>query len=69
MRTDLVFINKKKRTCLIDFAMQVDDRVKVKEDEKLNLTREQKKMPQHDGDSDTNHRSLEIVSKNLEKRD
>ena len=48
-RTDLVIINKKKRTCrIVNFAVPTDYRVKLKESEKkdkyLNLARELKKL-------------------------
>ena len=47
-RSDLIIINKKKRTCkIVDFVVLVDHRIKLKESEKkdkyLNLARELKK--------------------------
>ena len=60
-------INKKKRVCLpVAFAAPVGQRVKIKENEKIDkyLVRELKKLG-HEGDSDTN--SLETVSKGLEE--
>ena len=46
-RTDLIQINKKKRTCkIVDFAVPADHRIKLKESEKkdkyFNLARELK---------------------------
>ena len=45
---DLVLINQKKRTCLVDFTMLTDHRVKIKEREKdrqiPGLVRELKKL-------------------------
>ena len=51
-RPDLVLINKKKRTChLVDFAVPVDHRVKVKESKKINkyldLVRKTEKTVEH----------------------
>ena len=48
-RPDIIIINKKKRTCrIVDFAVPVDHRIKLKESEKkdyyLDLTRELKKL-------------------------
>ena len=48
-RPDLIIINKKKRTCkIVDFAVQADHRVKLKECEKknkyLDLARELKRL-------------------------
>ena len=48
-RLDLIIINKKKRTCkIVDFAVPVDHRIKLKECEKknkyLDLSRELKKL-------------------------
>ena len=48
-RTDLIIINKKKRTCkIVDFAVPADHRIKVKECEKkdkyFDLARELKKL-------------------------
>ena len=48
-RPDLIIINKKKRTCkIVDFAVPVDNRIKLKEYEKkdkyLDLARELKKL-------------------------
>ena len=48
-RPELVLINKKKRTCyLVDFAISVDRREKIKENEKTNkhldLARELKNL-------------------------
>ena len=48
-RPNLVLINKKEITCqLVDFAVPADDRVKLKENEKMNkyldLSRELKKL-------------------------
>ena len=34
-RPDLVVINKKKKCCIVDFAIPVDDRVKIKENKKI----------------------------------
>ena len=47
-RPDLVWVNKKKRTCqIVDFAVSADHRVKLKESEKrdkyIDLARELKK--------------------------
>ena len=48
-RSDLLIINKKKRTCkIVDFAVPADNRVKLKESEKKvkyhDLARESKKL-------------------------
>ena len=48
-RTDLIIINKKERTCrIVDFAVPVDHRIKLKDCEKrdkcLDLAKELKKM-------------------------
>ena len=48
-RSDLIIINKKKRTCkIVDFAVPADHRIKLKETEKkdkyLDLARELKKL-------------------------
>ena len=48
-RSDLIIINKKKRTCkIVDFAVPADHRIKLKEYEKndkyLDLARELKKL-------------------------
>ena len=48
-RSDLIFINKKKRTCkIVEFAVPVDHRIKMKEckrkDKCLDLARELKKL-------------------------
>ena len=59
-RPYLGLVNKEKRTCqIVDFAVTVDDRVKLKESEKrykwLDLAREQKKKTMElESDSDTN---------------
>ena len=50
---------KRKGTCwIVDFAIPVDNRVKIKESEKrvkyLDLAKELKKTVEHEGDSDTN---------------
>ena len=55
---DLVIINQKKRTCwIVDFAILVNHRVKLKESEKkdmyLGLARELKKSMEHESDSDS----------------
>ena len=59
-RPDLIVINKKKRTCkIVNFAVQADHRIKLKESEKkdkyLDLARELKKTMEHEGDDYTNH--------------
>ena len=51
---------QRKRTCwIVDFAIPVDHRVKLKEsemrDEYLDLARELKKTMKHEGHSDTNY--------------
>ena len=56
---DLVLINKKKRNCILqDFTVSADNRVKIKESEKINkyldLPRELKKAVEHEGEDDTN---------------
>ena len=52
---DLIIINKKRE--LVDFAVLADHRVKMKENEKkdkyLDLTRELKKIMEHEGDNFT----------------
>ena len=58
-RPDLIIINKKKRTCkIVDFAVPVDHRIKLKECEKkdkyFDLARELKKTMKHAGDNYTN---------------
>ena len=60
-RPDLIIINKKKkkRICkIVDFAVQADHRIKLKECEKrdkyLDLARELKKTMEHKGDNYTN---------------
>ena len=58
IRPDLALINKKRICHIVDFAVSVDDRVKIKESGKLNkyldLARELKKTVAHVVDSDTN---------------
>ena len=59
-RPDLIIINKKKRTCkIVDFAVPVDHRIKLKECEKkdkyLDLDRELKKTVEHAGDNYTSY--------------
>ena len=59
-RLDFVKINKKKRNCwIVDFAVPVDHRVKLKENEKgdkyLDLARKLKKTVEHESDDDTNY--------------
>ena len=48
----------KRTSWIVDFAVLVDDRVKIKESEKsekyIDLARELKKTVKHEGDSDTN---------------
>ena len=58
-RSDLMIINKIKRTCkIVDFAVPVDHRIKLKECEKrdmyLDLARELKKKMEHAGDDSAN---------------
>ena len=58
-RPDLIIINKKKRICkIVDFAVLVDHRIKLKECEKkdnyLDLARELKKTEEHAGDNFAN---------------
>ena len=59
-RPNLVIVNKKNRTCrIVDFAVPVDHRIKLKESEKrgkyFDLARElKKKTMEHEGDGDTN---------------
>ena len=58
-RPDLIVINNKKKTCkIVDFAVQADHRIKLKEcenrDEYLDLVRELKKNMEHEGDNYTN---------------
>ena len=58
-RPDLVLINKKKkRCCLVDFAVAVDNRTKIKESAKiykrLDLAREIKNAMEYEDDRDTN---------------
>ena len=58
-RPDLIIINKKKRTCkIVDFAVPVDHRIKLKECEKkdkyLDLARELKKTVEHADNNYTN---------------
>ena len=58
-RPDLVVINKKKRICkIVDSAVPVDHRIKLKESEKkdkyLDLARELKKTIEHESDDYTN---------------
>ena len=58
-RPDLIIINKKERTCrIVDFALPVDHRVKLKESERrykyLNLVGEFKKTLEHKSDDYTN---------------
>ena len=67
-RPDLIIMNKKKRTCkIVDFAVLIDKRIKLKENEKkdkyLNLDRELKKTVEHTGDNYTNHDSCFWYSK------
>ena len=59
-RPDLITINRKKRTWeIVDFAIQADHRIKLKENEKMNkylqLARELKKDMELEGDDYTNH--------------
>ena len=61
-RPDLIIINKRKRTCkIVDFAVPVDHRIKLKECEKndkyLDLAKELKKTTEHEGDNYTNRNS------------
>ena len=58
-RLDLIIMNKKKRPCkIVDFAVLVDHRIKLKECEKkdkyLDLAKELKKTMKHEGDNYTN---------------
>ena len=51
--SELVIINKKKRTCrIVDFAVQAEE--DEKKDKYLDLDWELKKTVEHDGDSDHN---------------
>ena len=57
---DLMIVNKKKRTCrIVDFAVSVDHKVKIKESKKrdqyIDLARELKKTMKHEIDGDTNY--------------
>ena len=58
-RPDLLVINKKARTCkIVDFAVQADYRIKLKESEKKDkyqdLGRVLKKTMEHEGNDNTN---------------
>ena len=58
-RPDLIIINKKKRICkIVDFAVPVDHRIKLKDCEKQDkyndLARELEKSMEHEGDNYTN---------------
>ena len=59
-KPDLIIINKKKKETnkIVDFAVPVDHRIKLKECEKrdkyLDLARELKKTAEHEGDNNAN---------------
>ena len=57
-RPDLLIVNKKGTCRIVDFAVQADHRVKIKENEKkrqiLRSCQRTKKVTEHEGNGDTN---------------
>ena len=69
-RPDHVLINKMKQISqLVNFTIPVDHRGKIKEIEQIPGPFERvEEVLEHESDSDTNHRALGTVLKNIEKR-